>query len=554
MGRVRFSFAGALLLVALIAMLLVFARSDNPASATSFAPIFSGSIEHSQGEGNADINLNVAFPFPDASFDSGAFFIDGRFGVAPDAAVTDGAVAGSLTSVATLGFLNTACFIPFPVTFTLLEATTSNALLTSPFDFSTSGGVGFTGQFFGALVGTNPDNAGLAVGVTRYPDFLDLVVPQAVFGPPRERLIGLTTVGGTPVSLNLLIYNPGQLALIGFPASLGYPVLTILQNPAAPSEPNPITDGPCTPLTTSTTIQGLTTANPAAGVAGGQVKLTNPKSNDPEKPFLLGAIFTSQRDADNDGIPNNLDTCPFNINTSDDARTPVFGGDPDIDGIDASCDNRPAAFDGFDADFDGYANRADNCPQTANGIPAAPVPGPNNQLDSDGDAIGDVCDPTPGTPSGHNHTSSSFVVVVIGDHGVELKSLKGPPGGSVASGGSAVFTVKVKNESKSQTQDIEAAVRVLPAGCATVNGVLDQNSATVAGVAPKAQVAANFTVDFSACADGPFSIQADACHADDPNAGFFNVTVACPGANDGHGVDPNAVDDAPETENVDLGP
>lgn len=563
MRRVRFPFAGALvLLFALAAMLLVFARSDNPVSATTYAPSFSAFVSDPAPGANSSVTFSLGNPAPQANNSTGAFFIDGAWGISSDAAITDGAVAGTLTAIATLGVLNLACFIPFPVSFTMLEATTSNALLTSPFDFSTSGGTGFTGQFFGLPgfpLGPNPDNAGLAVGVTRYPDFLELIVPQAVVGAPLERTMGLTFIGTTPVSLNFLVYSPGQLPQ--FPASLGYPVLTILQNPASPSEPGFITDT-CTTVTFSTTINGITSPNPVAGVAGGQVQLTNPDDGT----FAIGAIFVSNRDADNDGIENGLDTCPFSANISDDGRTPLFGGDFDFDGIDASCDNNPFAFDGSDADLDGYANRADNCPQTPNGIPAAPNPGPNNQLDTDQDSIGDVCDLVgaggiglgPTTPDGHNHTFTSFVSVVIGDHGVRSDNPDGDD--DVLAGATEIYTVEVKNTSDTQVQDITvrleaSVVGACPSPDVDGSGLVSTNTATA--VPPNTKVNVSFSVTYGACSSGvddglaDYILTADACHPGNPAPGGLFTEASCPGS-DPHGVlDANLLDDAPQAIPID---
>jgi hypothetical protein len=55
------------------------------------------------------------------------------------------------------------------------------------------------------------------------------------------------------------------------------------------------------------------------------------------------------------------------------------------------CDPTNPAYPLGDVDSDGVTNRVDNCISVANG----PLAGPNNQLDTDGDRIGDVCDNCP---------------------------------------------------------------------------------------------------------------------------------------------------------------
>ena len=75
-------------------------------------------------------------------------------------------------------------------------------------------------------------------------------------------------------------------------------------------------------------------------------------------------------DSDGDGILNSEDNCPSIANADQ--------LDTDGDGIGDVCDQTPTG----DDDEDGVDNAVDNCPNTAN----------TNQLDSDDDGIGDVCD------------------------------------------------------------------------------------------------------------------------------------------------------------------
>jgi thrombospondin 2/3/4/5 len=113
------------------------------------------------------------------------------------------------------------------------------------------------------------------------------------------------------------------------------------------------------------------------------------------------SVFTvGQRDADNDGYQNSLDTCPLVPNAGN--PTIPDNGDSDGDGLDSVCDpNDDPANAGakLDEDGDGYLNRQDNCPLVANGRDQTDEAG-RNQQDPDLDSIGTACDSNPRPATG----------------------------------------------------------------------------------------------------------------------------------------------------------
>jgi hypothetical protein len=123
-------------------------------------------------------------------------------------------------------------------------------------------------------------------------------------------------------------------------------------------------------------------------------------------------LATSRRDADGDGIENNLDACPFHADTIWDPRDPsppiegdrdVFAGTSSADGIPDTCDPTPAEATSppggqpTDHDGDGFINRLDNCPVAYN--PSQQDSERNDLGVPTPDGIGDACD-TPGTDPG----------------------------------------------------------------------------------------------------------------------------------------------------------
>lgn len=163
----------------------------------------------------------------------------------------------------------------------------------------------------------------------------------------------------------------------------------------AVGDPEGTRDGPCT-----------------RADEGGCVVVTNPPD---EGTYLFRTMALSHRDADSDGIDNTLDVCATVYNSDWDPGVEDSAQDADLDGLPNACDPNPGAPSpmtpascptgllGPDEDQDCAPNRGDDCP-TVNqlGDPSSD-PGADNpviMLDTDGDAIGDVCDPSPDYPDG----------------------------------------------------------------------------------------------------------------------------------------------------------
>jgi len=366
--------------------------SFNPESTLNFADTAPGA--------NSDITLAFNLDAPDLNFADVVNFSPTQLGIPTDADIPDGAKVGTLNSRATLGLLNTSCASPTAVDFTFYEATTdtSNTVFGS----------------FNFLAGdTNRDGIQDIKPppiVTRYPYFLNTLFEGV---KPRARYAAATVIpsaGNFWAILQVVVFEPGTtVAGQTFDPALGYPSVSVLLDPTSPPGPTVISDF-CTPLTTTTTLFGITQDNPDTPTNEGGIPFrSNPVTGGPVDFTVLA---TSRRDADGDGIENNLDTCPFHADTIWDPRDPslpiegdsdVFAGTSLGDGIPDTCDPTPAEATSppggqpTDHDGDGFINRLDNCPLIYN-------PGQQDSERNDlgvptPDGIGDACD-TPGTDPG----------------------------------------------------------------------------------------------------------------------------------------------------------
>lgn len=419
----------ALLVVTILVLGLVGARSD--AGATKYHMTMSFEVADTTAGAHSDVTTHLSIPGGDSIFNSIITFLPSAWGFAScpagnpaaasrtcaDQVIADGTVVGNVLSHPTLGLLNGPCNTPLELPFTLLDATTDQSQ-TVVFHDTDGDGVGQQFQ--------DDNHDGLANGVQMYPDYLLRLIRTAPYPggdplQPIERQYAQTKVGGTWVSLQFLVFQPG-ITVNGLPLdeSLGYPSIFVLQNtsdPGAVAEPSSISDF-CTPHSSDWTVYGMTRDNPNATplIKGGAPFLTNPGNGG----YNLTGFVPSEYDADGDGIENPLDTCPISGNPDNwDPRALNSPGDADNDGIPNVCDPKPNEDVGpGDADGDGFMNRDDNCPTVAN----------PDQADIDRDKIGDACDPQPLVPSGHQHLACGVTEIDIGAGGTPaVNPLTVPP-------------------------------------------------------------------------------------------------------------------------------
>jgi hypothetical protein len=239
--------------------------------------------------------------------------------------------------------------------------------------------------------GVVPDISGVRAGPTSIPltnvpqyvlDAFSPATPAGVYG-------GLTEVAGQWMPLYLAEFAPGTLAAAPgafgrMYSAMGAPLVWVLGDPTTPVQqsggfPFGVSDY-CD--TMGITMMLSATTNPAAGTV-----------------FFL-QYAASERDLDQDGYENAIDTCPLSTpapgGSENPRATPGAGaGDTDDDGIMNSCDSDLPAATGSDIDGDGEVNRYDNCPQVANNGAAQSDSSETGNPPDFGprfDRVGDACD------------------------------------------------------------------------------------------------------------------------------------------------------------------
>jgi len=427
----------------LLALVLVFVSNDGTGAqqiagppCKCFVPATTLTLSNTAPGANPDATASLTIGLgPDGQHrtadDTGDYNFDHIVSLTPpesfipaDGDIPDGAITGNVSTNVTVGVVNSACNTEIPIGFTYMEATTDINNTIEPLPYGASNDLsplgGDSNQDGNPEIKPPP-------AVTQYPSYLNaLFDPDWVDagedkiagngddnnGPtpplqPRSRFAAATSIpsaGNLWVILQTVIFEPGARIprLPAFPAALGYPSVTVLQNPAMPPPPTAISDF-CTPLRADTTTYGITKDNPDTPAnEGGVPWRKNPDAAGDVTEYL---VAFSQRDADGDGYENALDPCPYDPDTEWNARhqppngdTDTFAGSPLADGIPNTCDPTPTEATGTqptDHDCDGFINRGDNCPLDANPDQK------DNDTDENGkspDGIGDACDRNPGTP------------------------------------------------------------------------------------------------------------------------------------------------------------
>ena len=348
-------------------------------NAKADAPVFNASAEVmsvSPDTTGANGEIHNLFevdkePWPSLHYDVQVSFQPQEWGIAKGEDVPIGAFVGTLDAVSKTGMFDNPCGqMTLTPHFDLMNCTVDDS----------EGTVDYAGQFVNRQT--------LADGCTQWPAFLTTLFPGMT---PIARMGDyIKYLEAVDISMNFLIFAPGtqlpaRFNTPAFPADRGYVAISILNDPTGPLVVDKVTDM-CPPAESNTHYWGLTKDNPRTTGTdeSGNVWRTNPCA---PGTYAFWDYTASIRDADGDNLDNALDTCPHiactNIAQCDPTVAGMGGGDADVDHLDDACDNNPSVPE-YDHDGDQYKNFQDNCPLIYN----------PDQLDTDLDRIGDVCDTT----------------------------------------------------------------------------------------------------------------------------------------------------------------
>lgn len=388
--------------------------------ATTLDPSYEVTVSNSAASANAHVTTTYSLESPDTLEAVHLSFIPSSFGVAADGDILNGAKVGSLSVTGSESISNSACSNSSFLGFDLLDATTNttstvgdNPRIPSP----SWPGIADTVSANGL-----PPANGLPDAVDLYPNFLNNLYPGLT---PRARAFGWlnASIGTVTRVVNVLVFNPGTAlpGLAPLNPSLGYIVVVVEQDPTAPASPSVLTDR-CSSFAVIRQDRGTTLDNPSTTSVneGGAVYRTNPGDGS----YTFMDYGRSLRDLDDDGIENQLDTCPSVVTTPFDPRVLDPVNDPDNDGVPGQddpapgeqlspgtgCDPQPSTSNS-DIDGDAFVNREDNCPLVANGSSG------DNQADTDKDGLGNTCDAVDTAADGHVHEVCVTKAVSIGAGG-----------------------------------------------------------------------------------------------------------------------------------------
>ena len=170
--------------------------------------------------------------------------------------------------------------------------------------------------------------------------------------------------------------------------------------------------------------------------------------------YQNNAYYSDPDDIDGDGIPNAKDNCPTMFNPVRPQYVPATielddeQPDTDGDGMGDICDPYPTCadnddtcpvFNPNDSDSDGVDNDKDNCPNTAN----------PDQADKDGDGIGDLCDACP--DDGNNEDGKGCTLPVTGIQDIRNAHIAGTLGSDAVKTRGVVTAIANKFDGTSKT-------------------------------------------------------------------------------------------------------
>jgi Thrombospondin type 3 repeat len=361
-----------------------------------------------------------------------------------------GTKIGGLHSEENLGLANGACNTTVSVDFVLysvaLPNNTSNPRLSTNIAWPRQPGDSheFNGWTTGTTTNTTPlaggtvpanvngiNAIGTADAIQNYPSYLlnvfsaspggAPIIPTAVYG-------GMTLVAGADwIPLYFVQFKDTDVpALNALGGGLhisqqveGAPSVSVLVDPSAAASPSSITDY-CTgnlgnpgggDLLITTMLLGTspdgkvratspatggtctgTALNPSTEPGCNAYGLTCPSASLGVQCTKFVTTYTSsQRDLDQDGVENQLDTCPTVPNISGDPRDVLSQSANGADnGIDGACSSGLPVSN--DVDGDGFMNRQDNCPTVNNPSQTESELGVIQADNGPSDGMGDACD------------------------------------------------------------------------------------------------------------------------------------------------------------------